>query len=141
MPLIHFRLSWCVLYLTIIFITSLLFTAMLMIGQIFTNSNFFWIFLLLFLFGLSGLTFTYMFSTFFRNEQLATILGFFIFMVFGLLYYAVMIPRSIGNIFPEFGLWLLCLLPQAAICIGVDQVRSTGNQLHQEMRLKYKGKS
>ncbi|KAG5262821.1 hypothetical protein AALO_G00279280 [Alosa alosa] len=86
--------------------------------SLFYNSNFFVIFLLIFLYGISSIFFSFMLTPLFKKPKFASTVGSMLTVVFGCLSLFTVLMRD----FPQSLVWLLCLLSPSAFSIGIAQV-------------------
>ncbi|XP_051523349.1 cholesterol transporter ABCA5-like isoform X1 [Myxocyprinus asiaticus] len=113
-----FWLSWGLLYAALVTTMSILMAVIATCTPLFSNSNFFLIFLLIFLYGISSIFFSFMLTHLFKKPKFASTVGSMLTVVFGCLSLFTVLMRD----FPQFAVWLLCLLSPSAFSIGIAQV-------------------
>lgn len=113
-----FWLSWGLLYAALVTTMSILMAVIGTCTPLFSNSNFFVIFLLIFLYGISSIFFSFMLTPLFKKPKFASTVGSMLTVVFGCLSLFTVLIRD----FPEPAVWLLCLLSPSAFSIGIAQV-------------------
>uniref|UniRef100_A0A673MN59 ATP-binding cassette sub-family A member 5-like n=1 Tax=Sinocyclocheilus rhinocerous TaxID=307959 RepID=A0A673MN59_9TELE len=122
-----FRLSWGLLYAALVTTMSILMAVIATCTPLFSNSNFFVIFLLIFLYGISSIFFSFMLTPLFKKPKFASTVGSMLTVVFGCLSLFTVLMRD----FPQSAVWLLCLLSPSAFSIGIAQVTHfSTNALH-----------
>ncbi|CAL8379474.1 unnamed protein product [Gadus morhua 'NCC'] len=113
-----FWLSWGLLYAGLVLIMSVLMALIATYTALFPNSDFFVIFLLIFLYGISSIFFSFLLTPLFKKPKFASTVGSLLTVVFGCLsLFTVLI-----NDFPQPLVWLLCLLSPSAFSLGIAQV-------------------
>uniref|UniRef100_A0A673MTL3 ATP-binding cassette sub-family A member 5-like n=1 Tax=Sinocyclocheilus rhinocerous TaxID=307959 RepID=A0A673MTL3_9TELE len=116
-----FWLSWGLLYAALVTTMSILMAVIATCTPLFSNSNFFVIFLLIFLYGISSV------SPSNPPPKFASTVGSMLTVVFGCLSLFTVLMRD----FPQSAVWLLCLLSPSAFSIGIAQVTHfSTNALH-----------
>ncbi|XP_062382782.1 ATP-binding cassette sub-family A member 5 [Sardina pilchardus] len=113
-----FWLSWGLLYAALVTTMSILMAVIATWTSLFYNSNFFVIFLLIFLYGISSIFFSFMLTPLFKKPKFASTVGSMLTVVFGCLSLFTVLMRD----FPQWLVWLLCLLSPSAFSIGIAQV-------------------
>ncbi|XP_051958777.1 cholesterol transporter ABCA5-like [Xyrauchen texanus] len=113
-----FWLSWGLLYAALVTTMSILMAVIATCTPLFSNSNFFVIFLLIFLYGISSIFFSFMLTPLFKKPKFASTVGSMLTVVFGCLSLFTVLMKD----FPQSGVWLLCLLSPSAFSIGIAQV-------------------
>ncbi|XP_048088794.1 LOW QUALITY PROTEIN: ATP-binding cassette sub-family A member 5 [Alosa alosa] len=113
-----FWLSWGLLYAALVTTMSILMAVIATWTSLFYNSNFFVIFLLIFLYGISSIFFSFMLTPLFKKPKFASTVGSMLTVVFGCLSLFTVLMRD----FPQSLVWLLCLLSPSAFSIGIAQV-------------------
>lgn len=113
-----FWLSWGLLYAALVTTMSVLMAVIATCTPLFSNSNFFVIFLLIFLYGISSIFFSFMLTPLFKKPKFASTVGSMLTVVFGCLSLFTVLMRD----FPQSALWLVCLLSPSAFSIGIAQV-------------------
>ncbi|TRY83021.1 hypothetical protein DNTS_007641 [Danionella cerebrum] len=113
-----FWLSWGLLYAALVTTMSILMAVIATCTPLFSNSNFFVIFLLIFLYGISSIFFSFMLTPLFKKPKFASTVGSMLTVVFGCLSLFTVLIRD----FPQSAVWLLCLLSPSAFSIGIAQV-------------------
>uniref|UniRef100_A0AAV2LBD5 ABC transporter domain-containing protein n=1 Tax=Knipowitschia caucasica TaxID=637954 RepID=A0AAV2LBD5_KNICA len=112
------RLSWGLLYATLVSSMSVLMAVIATYTALFPNSHFLVVFLLIFLYGLSSISFSFMLTPLFKKPKFASTVGSLLTVVFGCMsLFTILIPD-----FPQPLVWLLCLLSPSAFSIGIAQV-------------------
>ncbi|KAK1794086.1 hypothetical protein P4O66_010988, partial [Electrophorus voltai] len=113
-----FWLSWGLLYAALVTTMSVLMAVIATWTPLFSNSNFFIIFLLIFLYGISTIFFSFMLTPLFKKPKFASTMGSMLTLVFGCLSLFTVLMRD----FPQPAVWVLCLLSPSAFSIGIAQV-------------------
>ncbi|XP_076855746.1 cholesterol transporter ABCA5 [Brachyhypopomus gauderio] len=113
-----FWLSWGLLYAALITTMSVLMAVISTWTPLFSNSNFLVIFLLIFLYGISTIFFSFMLTPLFKKPKFACTTGSMLTLVFGCLSLFTVLMRD----FPQLPVWLLCLFSPSAFSIGIAQV-------------------
>ncbi|XP_052427198.1 cholesterol transporter ABCA5 isoform X1 [Carassius gibelio] len=113
-----FWLSWGLLYAALVTTMSILMAVIATCTPLFSNSNFFVIFLLIFLYGISSICFSFMLTPLFKKPKFASTVGFILTVVLACLSLFTVLMRD----FPQSAVWLLCLLSPSAFSIGITQV-------------------
>ncbi|KAF4084937.1 hypothetical protein AMELA_G00111750 [Ameiurus melas] len=113
-----FWLSWGLLYAALVTTMSFLMAIIATWTPLFSNSNFLIIFLLIFLYGISTIFFSFMLTPLFKKPKFASTVGSMLTLVFGSLSLFTVLMRD----FPQLAVWLLCLLSPSAFSIGIAQV-------------------
>uniref|UniRef100_A0A8B9KFP4 Cholesterol transporter ABCA5 n=1 Tax=Astyanax mexicanus TaxID=7994 RepID=A0A8B9KFP4_ASTMX len=113
-----FWLSWGLLYAALVTTMSVLMAVIAIWTPLFSNSNFLIIFLLIFLYGISTIFFSFMLTPLFKKPKFASTMGSMLTLVFGCLSLFTVLMRD----FPQSAVWLLCLLSPSAFSIGIAQV-------------------
>ncbi|XP_051530802.1 cholesterol transporter ABCA5-like isoform X2 [Myxocyprinus asiaticus] len=113
-----FWLSWGLLYAALVTTMSILMAVIATCTPLFSNSNFFVIFLLIFLYGISSIFFSFMLTPLFKKPKFASTVGSMLTVVFGCLSLFTVLMRD----FPQSAVWLLCLLSPSAFSFGIAQV-------------------
>ncbi|XP_059388729.1 cholesterol transporter ABCA5-like [Carassius carassius] len=108
-----FWLSWGLLYAALVTTMSILMAVIATCTPLFSNSNFFVIFLLIFLYGISSICFSFMLTPLFKKPTFASTVGSMLTLVLACL--------SLMRDFPQSTAWLLCLLSPSAFSIGITQ--------------------
>uniref|UniRef100_A0A8C9ZMC4 Cholesterol transporter ABCA5 n=1 Tax=Sander lucioperca TaxID=283035 RepID=A0A8C9ZMC4_SANLU len=102
-----FWLSWGLLYAALVTTMSVLMSIIATYTALFPNSDFFVVFLLIFLYGISSV-----------SRAFASTVGSMLTVVFGCLSLFTVLMKD----FPQPLVWLLCLLSPSAFSIGIAQV-------------------
>uniref|UniRef100_A0A8C4H5T4 ABC transporter domain-containing protein n=1 Tax=Dicentrarchus labrax TaxID=13489 RepID=A0A8C4H5T4_DICLA len=113
-----FWLSWGLLYAALVTTMSILMSVIATYTALFPNSDFFVIFLLIFLYGISSIFFSFMLTPLFKKPKFASTVGSMLTVVFGCLSLFTVLMKD----FPQPLVWLLCLLSPSAFSIGIAQV-------------------
>uniref|UniRef100_A0A3B1J0X1 Cholesterol transporter ABCA5 n=1 Tax=Astyanax mexicanus TaxID=7994 RepID=A0A3B1J0X1_ASTMX len=113
-----FWLSWGLLYAALVTTMSVLMAVIAIWTPLFSNSSFLIIFLLIFLYGISTIFFSFMLTPLFKKPKFASTMGSMLTLVFGCLSLFTVLMRD----FPQSAVWLLCLLSPSAFSIGIAQV-------------------
>ncbi|KAM7370351.1 hypothetical protein PAMP_009906 [Pampus punctatissimus] len=113
-----FWLSWGLLYAALVTTMSILMSIIATYTALFPNSDFFVIFLLIFLYGISSIFFSFMLTPLFKKPKFASTVGSMLTVVFGCLSLFTVLMKD----FPQPLVWLLCLLSPSAFSIGIAQV-------------------
>uniref|UniRef100_A0A8C1XCU2 ATP binding cassette subfamily A member 5 n=1 Tax=Cyprinus carpio TaxID=7962 RepID=A0A8C1XCU2_CYPCA len=113
-----FWLSWGLLYAALVTTMSILMAVIATCTPLFSKSNFFVIFLLIFLYGISSIFFSFMLIPLFKKPKFASTVGSMLTFVFACLSLFTVLMRD----FAPSAVWLLCLLSPSAFSIGIAQV-------------------
>ncbi|XP_005805417.1 ATP-binding cassette sub-family A member 5-like isoform X1 [Xiphophorus maculatus] len=113
-----FWLSWGLLYAALVTAMSILMAIIATYTALFPNSDFFVIFSLIFLYGISSIFFSFMLTPLFKKPKFASTVGSMLTVVFGCMSLFTVLMRD----FPQPLVWLLCLLSPSAFSIGIAQV-------------------
>ncbi|XP_017295532.1 ATP-binding cassette sub-family A member 5 isoform X2 [Kryptolebias marmoratus] len=113
-----FWLSWGLLYAALVTAMSVLMAIIATLTALFPNSNFFVIFSLIFLYGISSIFFSFMLTPLFKKPKFASTVGSMLTVVFGCMSLFTVLMKD----FPQPLVWLLCLLSPSAFSIGIAQV-------------------
>ncbi|XP_076007941.1 cholesterol transporter ABCA5 [Genypterus blacodes] len=113
-----FWLSWGLLYAALVTTMSLLMAIIATYTALFPNSDFLVVFLLIFLYGISSIFFSFMLTPLFKKPKFASTVGSMLTVVFGCLSLFTVLMKD----FPQPLVWLLCLLSPSAFSIGIAQV-------------------
>uniref|UniRef100_A0A3Q3GZ83 ATP-binding cassette, sub-family A (ABC1), member 5 n=1 Tax=Labrus bergylta TaxID=56723 RepID=A0A3Q3GZ83_9LABR len=111
-------LSWGLLYAALVTTMSVLMAVIATYTALFPNSDFLLIFLLIFLYGISSIFFSFMLTPLFKKPKFASTVGSMLTVVFGCLSLFTVLMKD----FPQPLVWLLCLLSPSAFSIGIAQV-------------------
>ncbi|KAM4524848.1 cholesterol transporter ABCA5 [Odontesthes bonariensis] len=113
-----FWLSWGLLYAVLVTAMSILMAVIATFTALFPYSDFFVIFFLIFLYGISSIFFSFMLTPLFKKPKFASTVGSMLTVVFGCLSLFTVLMKD----FPQPLVWLLCLLSPSAFSIGIAQV-------------------
>ncbi|MGH0133372.1 UNVERIFIED_CONTAM: hypothetical protein FKN15_052353 [Acipenser sinensis] len=113
-----FWLSWGLLYAALVSTMSVLMAIISTCTSLFPRSSFFVIFLLIFLYGISTIFFSFMLTPLFKKPKFASTVGSMLTVVFGCLSLFTVLMKD----FPQPLVWVLCLLSPSAFSIGIAQV-------------------
>ncbi|XP_029383604.1 cholesterol transporter ABCA5 isoform X1 [Echeneis naucrates] len=113
-----FWMSWGLLYAALVTMMSILMSIIATYTALFPNSDFFVIFSLIFLYGISSIFFSFMLTPLFKKPKFASTVGSMLTVVFGCLSLFTVLMKD----FPQPLVWLLCLLSPSAFSIGIAQV-------------------
>ncbi|XP_054898455.1 ATP-binding cassette sub-family A member 5 [Poeciliopsis prolifica] len=113
-----FWLSWGLLYAALVTAMSILMAIIATYTALFPYSDFFVIFSLIFLYGISSIFFSFMLTPLFKKPKFASTVGSMLTVVFGCMSLFTVLMRD----FPQPLVWLLCLLSPSAFSIGIAQV-------------------
>ncbi|XP_072229612.1 cholesterol transporter ABCA5 [Leuresthes tenuis] len=113
-----FWLSWGLLYAALVTAMSILMAVIGTFTALFPYSDFFVIFSLIFLYGISSIFFSFMLTPLFKKPKFASTVGSMLTVVFGCLSLFTVLMKD----FPQPLVWLLCLLSPSAFSIGIAQV-------------------
>uniref|UniRef100_A0A4W6FUF0 ATP binding cassette subfamily A member 5 n=1 Tax=Lates calcarifer TaxID=8187 RepID=A0A4W6FUF0_LATCA len=113
-----FWLSWGLLYAALVTTMSILMSIIATYTALFPNSDFFVIFFLIFLYGISSIFFSFMLTPLFKKPKFASTVGSMLTVVFGCLSLFTVLMKD----FPQPLVWVLCLLSPSAFSIGIAQV-------------------
>uniref|UniRef100_A0A8C2Z0P2 Cholesterol transporter ABCA5 n=1 Tax=Cyclopterus lumpus TaxID=8103 RepID=A0A8C2Z0P2_CYCLU len=113
-----FWLSWGLLYAALVTTMSILMSIIATYTALFPNSDFLVVFLLIFLYGISSIFFSFMLTPLFKKPKFASTVGSMLTVVFGCLSLFTVLMKD----FPQPLVWLLCLLSPSAFSIGIAQV-------------------
>uniref|UniRef100_A0A665WQE6 ATP binding cassette subfamily A member 5 n=1 Tax=Echeneis naucrates TaxID=173247 RepID=A0A665WQE6_ECHNA len=116
-----FWMSWGLLYAALVTMMSILMSIIATYTALFPNSDFFVIFSLIFLYGISSIFFSFMLTPLFKKPKFASTVGSMLTVVFGCLSLFTVLMKD----FPQPLVWLLCLLSPSAFSIGIAQVTHT----------------
>ncbi|EDV27708.1 uncharacterized protein TRIADDRAFT_53677 [Trichoplax adhaerens] len=111
-----FWLSWFLTYTLTILISTIVVTIIAVVASLYRASNPFIIFLLLFLYGLSIVTFSFMLTPFFNKATVAGAVGSLSTVAFTALYFPVTLLPT-----PPFAKWILSLLSPVALALSLSQ--------------------
>ncbi|XP_059720093.1 cholesterol transporter ABCA5 isoform X1 [Haemorhous mexicanus] len=113
-----FWLSWVLLYVSLIFVMSILMAVIATASSLFPQSSAFVIFLLFFLYGVSSVFFALMLTPLFRKSKHVGIVEFLATLVFGFVGLNIVLLED----FPKSLVWILSPLCQCSFLIAVAQV-------------------
>ncbi|KAM9426684.1 cholesterol transporter ABCA5 [Pholidichthys leucotaenia] len=113
-----FWLSWGLLYAALVTTMSFLMAIIATYTALFPNSDFFVIFLLIFLYGISSIFFSFLLTPLFKKPKFASTVGSMLTVVFSCFSLFTVLMKD----FPQPLVWLLCLLSPSAFSIGIAQV-------------------
>uniref|UniRef100_A0A3Q3R5P0 ABC transporter domain-containing protein n=1 Tax=Monopterus albus TaxID=43700 RepID=A0A3Q3R5P0_MONAL len=113
-----FWLSWGLLYAALVTTMSILMAIIATYTALFPNSDFFVIFFLIFLYGISSIFFSFMLTPLFKKPKFASTVGSMLTVVFGCLSLFTVLIKD----FPQSLVWLLCVFSPSAFSIGIAQV-------------------
>lgn len=113
-----FWLSWGLLYAALVTTMSILMSIIATYTALFPNSDFLVVFLLIFLYGISSIFFSFMLTPLFKKPKFASTVGSMLTVVFGCLSLFTVLMKD----FPQPLVWVLCLLSPSAFSIGIAQV-------------------
>ncbi|XP_033897219.1 cholesterol transporter ABCA5 isoform X1 [Acipenser ruthenus] len=113
-----FWLSWGLLYAALVSTMSVLMAIISTCTSLFPSSSFFVIFLLIFLYGISTIFFSFMLTPLFKKPKFASTVGSMLTVVFGCLSLFTVLMKD----FPQPLVWVLCLLSPSAFSMGIAQV-------------------
>uniref|UniRef100_A0A3Q2TIY3 Cholesterol transporter ABCA5 n=1 Tax=Fundulus heteroclitus TaxID=8078 RepID=A0A3Q2TIY3_FUNHE len=113
-----FWLSWGLLYAALVTAMSILMAVIATYTALFPYSDFFVIFFLIFLYGISSIFFSFMLTPLFKKPKFASTVGSMLTVVFGCMSLFTVLMQD----FPQPLVWLLCLLSPSAFSIGIAQV-------------------
>ncbi|NWY69886.1 ABCA5 protein, partial [Erithacus rubecula] len=111
-------LSWVLLYISLIFVMSILMAVIATASSLFPQSSAFVIFLLFFLYGVSSVFFALMLTPLFKKSKHVGIVEFLATLVFGFVGLNIVLLED----FPKSFVWILSPLCQCSFLIGVAQV-------------------
>ena len=120
--------SWAALYLMLITVVTIVITIIAYAAQFYKNSNMFLFFLILELYGMSLITFSWILTPFFQKAQTAGGLASMASMVTSLLYLAVSLTRTVtssGEVtyaIPPVARGFLSLVSPCCVALAIDQV-------------------
>uniref|UniRef100_A0A8C8JC93 Cholesterol transporter ABCA5 n=1 Tax=Oncorhynchus tshawytscha TaxID=74940 RepID=A0A8C8JC93_ONCTS len=117
-----FWLSWGLLYAALVTTMSILMSIIATYTALFPNSDFIVIFLLIFLYGISSIFFSFMLTPLFKKPKFASTVGSMLTVVFGCLSLFTVLMKD----FPQPLVWVLCLLSPSAFSIGIAQAQGDG---------------
>lgn len=121
--------SWAAVYFVLITVVTIVVTLIAYLAQFYKNSNMFLFFLILELYGLSLISFSWLITPFFQKAQTAGGLASLISMVTSLLYLAVSMTRTVtstGEVtytIPPVGRAFLSLISPCGVALAIDQVK------------------
>ncbi|KFP25385.1 ATP-binding cassette sub-family A member 5, partial [Colius striatus] len=113
-----FWLSWVLLYVSLIFVMSILMAVIATASSLFPQSSAFVIFLLFFLYGISSVFFAFMLTPLFKKSKHVGIVEFLATLAFGFVGLNIVLLED----FPKSFVWILSPLCQCSFLIGVAQV-------------------
>uniref|UniRef100_A0A8C0BD03 Cholesterol transporter ABCA5 n=1 Tax=Buteo japonicus TaxID=224669 RepID=A0A8C0BD03_9AVES len=113
-----FWLSWVLLYMSLIFVMSILMAVIATASSLFPQSSAFVIFLLFFLYGISSVFFALMLTPLFKKSKHVGIVEFLATLAFGFVGLNIVLLED----FPKSFVWILSPLCQCSFLIGVAQV-------------------
>ncbi|NXN03547.1 ABCA5 protein, partial [Sylvia borin] len=113
-----FWLSWVLLYVSLMFVMSILMAVIATASSLFPQSSAFVIFLLFFLYGVSSVFFALMLTPLFKKSKHVGIVEFLATLVFGFVGLNIVLLED----FPKSFVWILSPLCQCSFLIGVAQV-------------------
>nr|XP_022313180.1 ATP-binding cassette sub-family A member 5-like isoform X3 [Crassostrea virginica]XP_022313182.1 ATP-binding cassette sub-family A member 5-like isoform X3 [Crassostrea virginica]XP_022313183.1 ATP-binding cassette sub-family A member 5-like isoform X3 [Crassostrea virginica] len=119
--------SWAALYLMLITVVTIVITIIAYAAQFYKNSNMFLFFLILELYGMSLITFSWILTPFFQKAQTAGGLASMASMVTSLLYLAVSLTRTVtssGEVtyaIPPVARGFLSLVSPCCVALAIDQ--------------------
>ncbi|XP_069055940.1 cholesterol transporter ABCA5 isoform X1 [Pleurodeles waltl] len=113
-----FWLSWVLLYSSFILIMSLLMAVIVTVFSPFPKSNYFLIFALFFLYGISLIFFALMLTPFFKKAKHVGVVEFLATLVFGCIGLLIVLVED----FPKPYVWLLSPFCHCTFLIGIAQV-------------------
>ncbi|KAJ7401602.1 ATP binding cassette subfamily A member 5 [Pitangus sulphuratus] len=113
-----FWLSWVLLYVSLIFVMSILMAVIATASSLFPQSSAFVIFLLFFLYGVSSVFFALMLTPLFKKSKHVGIVEFLATLAFGFVGLNIVLLED----FPKSFVWFLSPLCQCSFLIGVAQV-------------------
>ncbi|XP_057682119.1 ATP-binding cassette sub-family A member 5 isoform X2 [Corythoichthys intestinalis] len=113
-----FWMSWGLLYAVLVTAMSVLMSVIATSTSLFPHSNLAVVFFLIFLYGISSISFSFMLTPLFSKPKLASTVGSMLTVVFGCLSLFTVLMKD----FPQALVGIFCLLSPAAFSIGVAQV-------------------
>uniref|UniRef100_A0A8C3KGP5 Cholesterol transporter ABCA5 n=1 Tax=Calidris pygmaea TaxID=425635 RepID=A0A8C3KGP5_9CHAR len=113
-----FWLSWVLLYVSLIFVMSILMAVIATASSLFPQSSAFVIFLLFFLYGISSVFFALMLTPLFKKSKHVGIVEFLATLAFGFVGLNIVLLED----FPKSFVWIFSPLCQCSFLIGVAQV-------------------
>lgn len=119
--------SWAAVYFVLITVVTVVVTLIAYLAEFYKNSNMFLFFLILELYGLSLISFSWLITPFFQKAQTAGGLASLISMVTSLLYLAVSMTRTVtstGEVtytIPPVGRAFLSLISPCGVALAIDQ--------------------
>ncbi|KAM4673147.1 cholesterol transporter ABCA5 isoform 2-T4 [Amazona ochrocephala] len=113
-----FWLSWVLLYVSLIFVMSILMAVIATASSLFPQSSAFVIFLLFFLYGVSSVFFALMLTPLFKKSKHVGIVEFLATLAFGFVGLNIVLLED----FPKSFVWILSPLCQCSFLIGIAQV-------------------
>ncbi|XP_061311226.1 cholesterol transporter ABCA5 [Pezoporus flaviventris] len=113
-----FWLSWVLLYMSLIFVMSILMAVIATASSLFPQSSAFVIFLLFFLYGVSSVFFALMLTPLFKKSKHVGIVEFLATLAFGFVGLNIVLLED----FPKSFVWILSPLCQCSFLIGIAQV-------------------
>uniref|UniRef100_A0A672UPW7 Cholesterol transporter ABCA5 n=1 Tax=Strigops habroptila TaxID=2489341 RepID=A0A672UPW7_STRHB len=113
-----FWLSWVLLYISLIFVMSILMAVIATASSLFPQSSAFVIFLLFFLYGVSSVFFALMLTPLFKKSKHVGIVEFLATLAFGFVGLNIVLLED----FPKSFVWILSPLCQCSFLIGIAQV-------------------
>ncbi|XP_035262804.1 ATP-binding cassette sub-family A member 5 [Anguilla anguilla] len=113
-----FWLSWGLLYAALVTAMSIVMAIIATCTALFPNSDVLLIFLLIFLYGISSIFFSFMVTPLFKKPKFASTVGSMLTVVMGCLSLFTVLIKD----FPQPLVWALCLLSPSAFSMGIAQV-------------------
>ncbi|XP_077973323.1 cholesterol transporter ABCA5-like isoform X3 [Styela clava] len=110
--------SWGTVYVASLFVMTLVMTLIGYFGNLFPLSNFFLVFLLFFIYGLSIEMLGFMLTPFFSKARTAGAVGGFISIIMSLVFLAIQLAGD----FPEPAIWAVSLLSPTAFSFAMGKV-------------------
>ncbi|XP_030747414.1 ATP-binding cassette sub-family A member 5-like [Sitophilus oryzae] len=112
-----FWLSWFIIYAIFVLLLTIIYCSLVFALNIFTNTSFGMIFLLIFMYSLSIIMFGFMITPFFDKSRTAGILGNFAVTILSLFYFIQVFARDSSSI----ALWMVSLISPAGFALAMDK--------------------
>uniref|UniRef100_A0AAR5Q584 ABC transporter domain-containing protein n=1 Tax=Dendroctonus ponderosae TaxID=77166 RepID=A0AAR5Q584_DENPD len=112
-----FWLSWFIIYAIFVLLLTIICCTLLFALNIFTNTCFIMVFMLIFMYCLSIIMFGFMLTPFFDKSRTAGILGNFAVTILSLLYFIQVFVRDSSSV----ALWIVSLISPAGFALAMDK--------------------
>ncbi|CAG9770151.1 unnamed protein product [Ceutorhynchus assimilis] len=112
-----FWLSWFIIYAAFVLLLTIICCTLLFALNIFTNTSFILVFMLIFMYCLSIIMFGFMLTPFFDKSRTAGILGNFAVTILSLLYFIQVFVKESSSV----ALWIVSLISPAGFALAMDK--------------------